>query len=102
LGLSAAAVGSALIGTGPRAFAATGTPRQGGTLTVVISAEPPALTAIATTAFNTVLVSAKVTECLLIPGLGEVDSGGCHDVWVLIQGGKRSGVCHADPASHRL
>jgi peptide/nickel transport system substrate-binding protein len=65
MSLSAAAVGSALIGGGPRAFAATGTPKQGGTLTMLIASEPPALTAIATTAYNTVLMSAKVTEGLL-------------------------------------
>jgi peptide/nickel transport system substrate-binding protein len=65
LGLSAAAFGSSLIGLTPRAFAATGTPKQGGTLTLLVAAEPPVLTAIATTAFNTVLVSAKVTEGLL-------------------------------------
>jgi peptide/nickel transport system substrate-binding protein len=65
LGLSAAAFGTSLIGLTPRAFAATGTPKQGGTLTLLVAAEPPVLTAIATTAFNTVLVSAKVTEGLL-------------------------------------
>ena len=65
LGLSAAAFGTVFLGVVPGASAATGTPKQGGTLTVVVSAEPPSLTAIATTAFNTVLVSAKVTEGLL-------------------------------------
>jgi peptide/nickel transport system substrate-binding protein len=62
-GLSAAAMGVALSGGLPAAYAAE--PKRGGTLTIVISAEPPVLTSIATTAFNTVLVSAKVTEGLL-------------------------------------
>jgi len=62
IGLSAAAAGVALIEGMPSAFAA---PKAGGTLTIVLSSEPPVLTSIATTAFNTVLVSAKVNEGLL-------------------------------------
>ncbi len=65
MGLSAAAFGAAFLAPVAGAFAATGTPKQGGTISLVIAAEPPVLTAIATTAFNTVLVSAKVTEGLL-------------------------------------
>jgi len=63
IGLSAVAVSAAMAGGLPAAYAAE--PKRGGTLTVVISAEPPSLVSIATTAFNTVLVSAKVTEGLL-------------------------------------
>jgi len=63
IGLSAAALGTALIGRVPGALAAE--PQKGGTVTLVIAAEPPSLVSIATTAFNTVLVSAKVTEGLL-------------------------------------
>ena len=63
LGLSAAALGVAMAGGLRSAYAAA--PKRGGTLTGVISAEPPSLVAIATTAFNTVLVSAKVTDGLL-------------------------------------
>ncbi len=63
LGLSAAAAGAALIGGGSRGASAA--PVRGGTLTLLLSAEPPSLTALTTTAFNTVYVSAKVTEGLL-------------------------------------
>ncbi len=41
------------------------TPKRGGTLTLLIAAEPPTLTSVAHTAYNTVIVSAKVTEGLL-------------------------------------
>ncbi len=40
-------------------------PKRGGTVTLVLSAEPPTLTSLANTAFNSVLVSAKVNEGLL-------------------------------------
>ncbi|WP_349962734.1 ABC transporter substrate-binding protein [Rhizobium sp. ZPR3] len=51
-------------------IAATGTavraaPSRGGTATLLLSAEPPVLTTIAHTAFNSVYVSPKVTEGLL-------------------------------------
>ncbi len=43
----------------------SGTPKRGGTLTVLIFPEPPTLTTIAHTAANSVLLSGKVTEGLL-------------------------------------
>jgi peptide/nickel transport system substrate-binding protein len=61
LGISAAALGAAMIGGSP-AFAA---PVRGGSATLLLSAEPPVLTTIAHTAFNSVYVSAKTTEGLL-------------------------------------
>jgi len=61
LGLSAAALGAAMIGGSP----AKAAPTQGGSATLLISAEPPVLTTIAHTAFNSVYVSAKTTEGLL-------------------------------------
>jgi peptide/nickel transport system substrate-binding protein len=61
LGLSAAAVGAAMIGGSPARAQAT----NGGSAVFVLSAEPPVLTTIAHTAFNSVYVSAKVTEGLL-------------------------------------
>jgi len=63
LGLSAAAVGAAMIGGVPAVRAAE--PVRGGTAVFLLSAEPPVLTTIANTAFNSVYVSAKVTEGLL-------------------------------------
>lgn len=62
IGLSAAALGTAMIGGSP---ARAATPAQGGTATLVLAAEPPVLTTIAHTAYNSVYVSAKVTEGLL-------------------------------------
>jgi len=61
LGISAAALGAAMVGGSP-AFAA---PVRGGSATLLLSAEPPVLTTIAHTAFNSVYVSAKTTEGLL-------------------------------------
>lgn len=61
IGLSAAALGAAMIGGSP----AKATPTQGGSANFVLSAEPPVLTTIAHTAFNSVYVSAKTTEGLL-------------------------------------
>ncbi|RUW24469.1 ABC transporter substrate-binding protein [Mesorhizobium sp. M1E.F.Ca.ET.041.01.1.1] len=63
LGASASALGLALL-PGQRAALAAA-PKHGGTATFLISAEPPVLTTIAHTAFNSVFVSAKVTEGLL-------------------------------------
>lgn len=61
IGLSAAALGAAMIGGSP----AKAAPTQGGSANFVLSAEPPVLTTIAHTAFNSVYVSAKTTEGLL-------------------------------------
>jgi hypothetical protein len=51
-------------------------------------------------------ISRRTARCcsrILVPSLREGDSGwGCQDDRVVIQGCKRSGVWHADPASHRL
>jgi peptide/nickel transport system substrate-binding protein len=64
LRLSAAAVGAAaLADAATSAYAVE--PIRGGVLTAVISAEPPVLTSIANTAFNTVLISGKVNEGLV-------------------------------------
>ncbi|MER8760697.1 MULTISPECIES: ABC transporter substrate-binding protein [unclassified Mesorhizobium] len=63
LGISAAALGATLLPASRSAYAAE--PKQGGTATLVLSAEPPVLTTIAHTAFNSVYVSAKTTEGLL-------------------------------------
>ncbi|MFN5686988.1 ABC transporter substrate-binding protein, partial [Bradyrhizobium sp.] len=46
-----------------RAIAAE--PRRGGTLALLLSAEPPTISAVAHTAYNTVIVAAKVQEGLL-------------------------------------
>ena len=62
LGASAAGLGVAAFGRGVRAA-----PTPGGVLTAVLSAEPPVLTSIANTAYNTVLISAKVNEGLVTP-----------------------------------
>ena len=59
--LSSAALG-AIAATGTTVHAA---PSRGGTATLLLSAEPPVLTTIAHTAFNSVYVSPKVTEGLL-------------------------------------
>ncbi|WP_412066850.1 ABC transporter substrate-binding protein [Rhizobium sp. SYY.PMSO] len=59
--LSSAAFG-ALVMTGTSGYTA---PSKGGTATLLLSAEPPVLTTIAHTAFNSVYVSPKVTEGLL-------------------------------------
>jgi peptide/nickel transport system substrate-binding protein len=40
-------------------------PRRGGTLSLLLSAEPPTISAVAHTAYNTVIVAAKVQEGLL-------------------------------------
>jgi len=45
--------------------AETGVPKKGGTVSLLLAAEPPTLTTIAHTAYNTVIVSPKVTEGLL-------------------------------------
>jgi peptide/nickel transport system substrate-binding protein len=64
--LAASASGLALtMLSRPRATLAAAAPKQGGTATFLLSAEPPVLTTIAHTAFNSVFVSAKVTEGLL-------------------------------------
>ena len=59
--LSSAALGAIAV-TGTAVHAA---PSRGGTATLLLSAEPPVLTTIAHTAFNSVYVSPKVTEGLL-------------------------------------
>jgi peptide/nickel transport system substrate-binding protein len=59
--LSSAALGAIAV-TGTTVHAA---PSRGGTATLLLSAEPPVLTTIAHTAFNSVYVSPKVTEGLL-------------------------------------
>ena len=52
--------------SGGRTWAAeTGVPKRGGTVSLLLAAEPPTLTSIAHTAYNTVIVSPKVTEGLL-------------------------------------
>ena len=57
------AAGLGLAGmAGPSRAAA---PKKGGTITLLLSAEPPTLTSIAHTAYNTVIVSPKMTEGLL-------------------------------------
>ncbi len=63
MGGSALIFGAALSGTRTRAFAAE--PRHGGTLTLLLAAEPPVITTIAHTAFNSVFLSAKANEGLL-------------------------------------
>ncbi|WP_404294341.1 ABC transporter substrate-binding protein (plasmid) [Microvirga sp. RSM25] len=61
LGMSAALLGTTA-NPGSYAWAA---PKRGGTAVFLLSAEPPVLTTIAHTAYNSVFVSAKVTEGLL-------------------------------------
>jgi peptide/nickel transport system substrate-binding protein len=61
--LSATTLGAAVISRMPRGYAAE--PKRGGTVTMVVSAEPSVLTSIANTAFNSVLTSGKVNEGLL-------------------------------------
>src|SRR6218665_1938216 len=61
--LMASAAFGAVAAAGLPAFAAT--PARGGTATLLISSEPPVLTTIAHTAYNSVYVSPKVTEGLL-------------------------------------
>lgn len=63
LGGSAMILGAALSGFRTQAFAAG--PRHGGTLSLLLSAEPPVITTIAHTAFNSVFLSAKTNEGLL-------------------------------------
>ncbi len=60
---SAAACALGLLGAVPRVRAEG--PRRGGVVALLLSAEPPTLTSIAQTAFNTVIVSSKTTEGLL-------------------------------------
>lgn len=59
--LAAATLGAAAAAP----FSVAAAPRRGGTATLLLSAEPQVLTAIANTAFNVVYVSAKATEGLL-------------------------------------
>ncbi|MEW6641945.1 MAG: ABC transporter substrate-binding protein [Pseudomonadota bacterium] len=63
LGSAALSATALLDGTAGRLAAAER--RQGGTLTLLLTAEPPTITTIAHTAFNSVFVSAKATEGLL-------------------------------------
>lgn len=61
--LRASAALAVLSAAGGQAGAAT--PKPGGTATLVLASEPPVLTTIAHTAYNSVYVSPKVTEGLL-------------------------------------
>ncbi|MFC0216979.1 peptide/nickel transport system substrate-binding protein [Pseudochelatococcus lubricantis] len=67
LGVSLAALGFAVTGApfSTGAGAALAGPAHGGTATLLLAAEPPVLTSIAHTAYNTVFVSGKTTEGLL-------------------------------------
>ncbi len=61
LKIAAGAAAGTLLGAGSPLAA----PRRGGTLNLLVDPEPPTLLTIAHTAFNSLLVSAKVTEGLL-------------------------------------
>ncbi|MCK1441694.1 ABC transporter substrate-binding protein [Bradyrhizobium sp. 48] len=63
--LSWAGALAAAAGTNP-GYAAE--PRRGGTLSLLLAAEPPTISAVAHTAYNTVIVAAKVQEGLLTYG----------------------------------
>src|SRR5947208_10225786 len=60
--LSLAGALAATAGTNPGYGAE---PRRGGTLSLLLAAEPPTISAVAHTAYNTVIVAAKVQEGLL-------------------------------------
>ena len=64
LGLAGATIGAASLGR-PFAALAQGAPQRGGTVTMLLAAEPPVITTIAHTAYNSVIVSPKTTEGLL-------------------------------------
>ena len=63
LGLAGATIGAATFG--PSFASAQETPRRGGTATLLLAAEPPVITTVAHTAYNSVIASPKVTEGLL-------------------------------------